>query len=175
MKRHEILEDIDACLEAGRPLTPELEAQLDAHPGLRRAGQTLERVDRLLREELGRAAGRPAPALSERVLAQLDAPAPRRRVRHAAAWAALAAAGLLAVALLNAGPDGPPAADSVAPAELATAAVTPLSQWLDWSMPLTPERALLDEAERLAADTRKTAARLWSRMPLTSLLAREER
>ena len=84
----------------------------------------------------------------------------------------LAAAALLLAALgfqqLSRGPVGPPAA-----AELE------VSRLLHWRAPLplhpiAPEAALVEEGQRLAADTRRVASSLWRRMPLATWLARDE-
>lgn len=173
MTRDKTLEHVDACIDAGTPLPLELQSRVRVQPRLRRATQALERMDLLLRDDIARAAALATPRVTARVLERLPAQPGRGRPLVLAGWAALAAAALVWIALLDTQqaevePLGPLFVQAISKG-------TPLLPWLDWSMPLMPERLLLEEAEHLASDTRRTADSLWARMPLTSLLAREER
>lgn len=124
------------------------------------------RLEARLREELAELARFPVPRLSERVLARL----PERRARPRTSARVLAAAAVLLLglaAIWTAGRGAAPATPSASVPQRTAA-----RPWLSIGAPVAPEAALRDEARRLASDTRRTAASLWDRLPLTSFLTR---
>jgi hypothetical protein len=131
-----------------------------------------ERLEARLREELGRLARVPVPGLSERVLARLPA---RRAHPRRTAFALAAAAAALLVWLATTwmdSRDGDATEDRVV---VQAPSVAPARAWVALGAPLAPEAPLRDEARRLASDTRRAAASLWDRLPLTSFLTRGSR
>jgi hypothetical protein len=129
-----------------------------------------ERLDERLREELGRLAREPMPGLSERVLAAL--PARRARPRATTYVLAAAAAALLVwLAVISTGTPNGVATPERATVQAPTTAPAPA--WVALGAPLAPEAPLRDEARRLVSDTRRAAASLWDRLPLTAFLSAE--
>jgi hypothetical protein len=165
---------VDTCIEEERPFPPEITARLREQPRLRRACQALERVDAMLRSEIAAARCSPAPSVSARVMSRIDRERPVVRGRRPMAWAATAA-GLLAALWLALPTRVEPESGPTSVAESAASQTLRLDELLVWSAPLSPERALLDEGERLVADTRSTFDSLWSSLPLTALFARDSR
>jgi hypothetical protein len=171
MSPHRDIDELQRCLDEGREPSAELARRIEADPRLRRRSRALRSVDRGLAEELAALAHEPAPEVAARVVGALEARRRRSERREVARPLALAAAAALAAWLAWPVSRGPSAA--VPPREDAA----PAAIVLRWPVALeapAPEAALLEEARRLAEDTRGVARSLWSSLPLAGWATRAE-